>query len=83
MISAPALQEIRNAGREAIERLFENSPGEYLRVVASLIPKELILEKTQEETIRWVINASPTTITEQKWRETHALDSPELLKSDT
>jgi hypothetical protein len=70
-------------GTEAIERVCEDSPGEYLRIIAGLIPKELILEKTQEETISWVINASSTGITEQQWRETHALDSPELLKLDT
>ena len=70
-------------GREAIERVCKDRPGEYLRIIASLIPKELILEKTQEETIRWVINASSTGLTEQQWRETHGLDNPELLKLDT
>ena len=54
-------------GREAIERVFEGRPGEYLRVIASLIPKELILEKTQEETIRWVSKALPSLTTEE-WR---------------
>ena len=60
-------------GREAIERVFEDRPAEYLRIIASLIPKELILEQTQEETIRWVINASSKTLTEQQWREQHNL----------
>ena len=60
-------------GRAAIERVFEDRPGEYLRVIASLIPKELILEQTQEETIRWVINASSKALTEAQWREQHNL----------
>lgn len=60
-------------GKEAIVRVFEDRPGEYLRIIASLIPKELILEQTQEETIRWVINASPKTLTEAQWREQHNL----------
>jgi hypothetical protein len=71
-------------GREAIERIFEDSPGEYLRVIASLIPKELILEQTQEETVRWVINASSKALSEAQWRETHGLDRPEhrFIESD-
>ena len=69
-------------GREAIERVFEDRPGEYLRIIASLIPKELILEQTQEETIRWVINANSKALTEAQWREQHGIDSPELLKLD-
>ena len=69
-------------GREAIERVFEDRPAEYLRIIASLIPKELILEQTQEETIRWVVSASPKTLTVPQWREQHGIDSPELLKLD-
>ena len=60
-------------GREAIERVFEDRPSEYLRIIASLITKELILEQTQEETIRCAINACPKTLTEQQWREQHNL----------
>jgi hypothetical protein len=56
--------------------------GEYLRIIASLIPKELILEQTQEETVRWVINANAKAITEADWLERHGIDSPELLKLD-
>jgi len=67
-------------GREAIERLFENSPGEYLRVVASLIPKELILERTQEETVSWVINASSLSV--EEWQEKYALNSPEKVTEE-
>jgi hypothetical protein len=71
-------------GREAIVRVCEDSPGEYLRIIASLIPKELILEQTQEETVRWVINASSKALTEAQWREIHGLDRPEhrFIESD-
>jgi hypothetical protein len=71
-------------GREAIERICEDSPGEYLRIIASLIPKELILEQTQEETVRWVINASSKALTEAQWRQMHGLDRPEhrFIESD-
>ena len=68
-------------GTEAIERVCEDSPGEYLRICASLIPKELILEQTQEQTVRWVVNANPQ-LTEVQWREKHGLDKPEMLKLD-
>ena len=46
-------------GKEAIERVCQDSPGEYLRIIAGLIPKELLLEVTQEEKTSWVINAQP------------------------
>jgi hypothetical protein len=69
-------------GREAIDQVFRERPGEYLRIIASLIPKELILEQTQEETVRWVINANAKAITEADWRERHGLERPELLKLD-
>jgi hypothetical protein len=71
-------------GRVAIERICEDSPGEYLRIIASLIPKELILEQTQEETVRWVINANAKAITEADWLERHGIDSPEhrFIESD-
>ena len=60
-------------GREAIERVFEDRPGEYLRIIASLVPKELALEISDT---KWVINASPR-LSVQQWRELHGLDSPE------
>ena len=56
-------------GREAIVRLCESSPGEYLRIIASLTPKELALEISDT---KWVINAQPQ-LTEQQWREQHNL----------
>ena len=56
-------------GRAAIVRLCESSPGEYLRIIASLTPKELALEISDT---KWVINAQPQ-LTEQQWREQHNL----------
>jgi transposase-like protein len=60
-------------GKEAIERVFEDRPGEYLRIIASLVPKELALEISDT---KWVINASPR-LTESEWRLQHGLDSLE------
>ncbi len=62
-------------GKEAIERLCKDSPGEYLRIIASLVPKELALEISDTT---WVINASPR-LTEEEWRLQHRLDSPESV----
>ena len=62
-------------GKEAIEKVCENHPGEYLRIIAGLMPKELLLEVTQEEKTHWVINAQPALTTEQ-WQLQHGLDSP-------
>lgn len=64
-------------GPEAVVRLRESSPGEYLRVIAGLMPKELMLEVNQEENTRWVINASPR-LTESEWRQQNGLDEAEL-----
>ncbi len=55
-------------GRDAIEQVFRERPGEYLRIIASLIPKELILEVTEEEKTTWVINARPS-LTVEQWEE--------------
>ena len=54
--------------------MFEDRPGEYLRIIATLIPKELMLEVATEETVNWVINARPR-LTEKEWRLQHGLDS--------
>ena len=58
-------------GREAIERVFEDRPGEYLRIIASLVPKELALEISDT---KWVIIATPR-LTEKEWRLQHGLDT--------
>jgi len=63
-------------GREAIERVFEDRPGEYLRIIAALIPKELLLEVTTEQH-NFVINAQPR-LTEKEWRLQHNLKIPAI-----
>lgn len=65
-------------GREAIEQVFRERPGEYLRIIASLIPKELMLEVATEAKTHWVINALPTLTTEE-WRLQHGLDTTALV----
>ena len=59
-------------GKDAIDHVCSNSPGEYLRIIAGLIPRELLLEVSTEETIRWVINAGPTLSTDE-WMDLHGL----------
>jgi hypothetical protein len=61
-------------GREAIERVCQDSPGEYLRIIASLTPKDFALEISDT---KWVINAGPKTLTVEQWREMHGLATPE------
>ena len=65
-------------GREAIERVFEDRPGQYLRIIATSIPKELMLEVATEEKTHWVINARPR-LTEKEWRLQHGLDTTALV----
>ena len=59
-------------GKEAIDHVCKDSPGEYLRIIAGLMPKELLLEINQEKKPVWVINAQPG-LTTQEWLEQHDL----------
>jgi hypothetical protein len=61
-------------GKEAIERLCQDSPGEYLRIIASLVPKELALEISDT---KWVINAQPR-LSVEEWRLQHGLEIPAI-----
>ena len=68
-------------GEDAIERVCKDSPGEYLRIIAGLMPKELLLEVSKEESVNWVINAQPLSI--EEWQEMHGLDvieSPDSVR---
>jgi hypothetical protein len=76
-------EDFKKGGIEAIERLREDSPGEYLRIIAHLIPKELLLEVSTEQR-SYVINCLPT-LTSEQWakeaieyrdRATTAIEAP-------
>lgn len=60
--------------REAIERVCQDSPGEYLRIIASLTPKDFALEISDT---KWVINAQPR-LSVEEWQKQHGLDSPAI-----
>jgi len=62
----------REKGGEAIERMCDEHPADFIRCVAGLVPKELLLEVAQKETPHWVINAKP--ITTLEWQKMHGLD---------
>ena len=64
----------QESGGEAIRRMCAEHPSEFVRVLAGLCPRELLLEVATEEKIHWVINASPR-LTEDEWRLQHKLDS--------
>ena len=59
-------------GKAAIENVVKNSPGEYLRIIANLVPKELLVEVAAENQTRWVINAQPA-LTTKEWQDIHGL----------
>jgi hypothetical protein len=68
-------------GKEAIDHVCKNSPGEYLRIIAGLMPKEFMLEVSQEENVNWVINAQPLSL--EEWQAEHGLnviESPDREK---
>ena len=64
-------------GKEAIDRVCKDSPSEYLRIIAGLMPKEFLLELSQEEKTRFVISDTPHQLTTQEWFEKHGLLNPE------
>lgn len=55
-------------GVAAIDALREKSPGEYLRVIASILPKDIYIEQDIRPT---VINAQPELTTEE-WEKKHS-----------
>ena len=62
-------------GKNAIDCVAKNSPVQYLKIIANLVPREFLFEVTQKEKTRFVINASPTLST-QEWLEQHDLLNP-------
>ena len=70
-------EDFKKNGKKAIERLCESSPGEYLRIIASMVPKEFLLELSQPEKAHWVINAQPA-MTSQEWADKYGIKTLEL-----
>ena len=62
----------QEGGRQALETMCADSPGEFIRVCANLIPKEFLLEIAQEEKTTWVINAGPA-LTDEEWAEQYGV----------
>ena len=54
-------------GADAIQKLRENSPGEYSRVIASILPKDINLDADVTSS---VINAQPE-LTTDEWKNKH------------
>jgi hypothetical protein len=67
----------QESGGEAIKRMCAEHPSEFVRVLAGLVPKELLLEVATEKH-NFVINAAPRGLTTAQWRKMHNLD---LLES--
>ena len=62
----------QESGGEAIGTMCSEHPSDFVRVLAGLIPKELLLEVTTEQH-NFVINAQPR-LTEKTWRLQHNLE---------
>ena len=63
-------------GTDVIERVAENEPSKLLSAMVQVLPKDFQLTVDTDAT-RWVINASPSNMSEQAWREQHGLTAPE------
>ena len=70
----------REKGGEAIDRMCDEHPTDFIRCIASLVPKELLLEVNQKEKPTWVINAQPLSV--EDWAAEHGIktiESPETV----
>ncbi len=65
----------QESGGEAIRRMCAEHPSDFVRVLAGLVPKELLLEISQEEKTHFVINAKPQ-LTVKAWILQHNLEIP-------
>jgi hypothetical protein len=63
-------------GPKAISDLRKKDLSTYMRLVASLIPRDFKIEKTQ---IQYVVNAQPE-LTVDQWRELHQLGNVKDIK---
>lgn len=61
----------REKGGEAIERMCAEHPADFIRCIAGLVPKELLLQVSQKEIPRFVINAEPLSV--EEWAEKHGV----------
>ena len=60
-------KDFKENGVEALQRLREDSPGEYSRVIASILPKDINFDG---EVRNSVINAQPE-LSPEEWAEKH------------
>lgn len=65
----------REKGGEAIDRMADEHPADFIRCIAGLVPKELLLEVSQKEQPHWVINAQPLSVLE--WQEMYGIKTIE------
>ena len=63
-------------GTDVIERVAENEPSKLLSAMVQVLPKDFQLT-VDTDAHRWVINASPSNMSEQAWREQHGLTAPD------
>ncbi len=79
-LSEDFLQELnkvfQESGSEAIRRMCAEHPSDFVRVLAGLVPKELLLEVATEQH-SYVINASPR-LSVDEWRIKHNLEFPAI-----
>ena len=63
----------KESGREAIQRMCDEHPAEFIRCIANLVPKELLVEVASENQTKWVINASPASLSNEEWMDMHGI----------
>lgn len=66
----------QESGGVAIRTMCAEHPSDFVRVLAGLVPKELLLEVATEHR-NFVVNAQPQ-LTEKEWRLRHNLEIPAI-----
>ena len=74
-LSEDFLQELyvvfQESGGDAIRTMCAEHPSDFVRVLAGLIPRELMLQVSQKEQPLFVINAEALTV--EEWAEKHEI----------
>lgn len=63
-------QDFKENGLEAVEKVRQEQPAQYLKVIASILPKDINLDVSDE--LRYVLAARPA-IEADEWERKHAL----------
>jgi hypothetical protein len=67
---AGLVKSFERDGQDAIDRVMAEDPAAYLRVIASILPREIDIDV---KAVRMVIHAQPEPLSTLEWQKKHSL----------